>query len=176
MKKLLPIIVILIAAIGGGGGGYFFKLQASQGNEEEYAAAEGEHGEAAADDHDGEKDTEESGGYGKEATTDAVYMRFSRQFVVPVVENGQPRVMIIMDINIVVDDDLGETIYAYEPRLRDALLSHLIMKAGQGVLPQMLEDTAMMDETKAELLEISRAIIGEGALDVLIQDVGIQNY
>lgn len=178
MKKLLPIIVILIAAIAGGGGGYFFKLQASQGKGEEIAAADGDH-EEAADDH-GEKKKEKKGGHGgghgKEDATDTVYMKFGRQFVVPIVENGRPRAMMIMDINIEVSNELGETVYAYEPRLRDALLSHLIMRAGEGDLPQMLEDTERMEETKAELLVIARGIIGDGALEVLLQDVGIQNY
>ena len=99
-----------------------------------------------------------------------------RQFVVQVVQNGKPRSMIIMDINIEVNSELGETVYAYEPRLRDALLSHLIMKAGQGDLPRILEDTAMMAETQAELRAISKTIIGDGALQVLIQHIVMQNY
>lgn len=182
MQKLLPIIVILIAGITGGGGGYFFKLQASQGGEEhadagEHAEEDG-HGEKSDDGHGGKKDKKKKkkGGYGEADASSTVYMKFGRQFVVPVVQNGKPRSMIIMDINVEVNSELGETVYAYEPRLRDALLSHLIMKAGQGDLPRMLEDTAMMEETKAELLAISKTIIGDGALQVLIQDIGMQNY
>jgi hypothetical protein len=96
--------------------------------------------------------------------------------VVPVVENGKPKSMMIMDINIEVNSEQGETVYAYEPRLRDAILAHLIVKAGEGDLPLMLEDSAMMDEVKAEILTISKTIIGDGALQVLIQDIGMQNY
>lgn len=180
MSKLLPIIVILIAAIAGGGGGYFFKLQAAGAAGEEHAAAEDDH-DAVDDGHgekldDKKKKKKKKGGHGEEEASDTVYMKFGRQFVVPVVQNGRPRSMMIMDINIEVDSELGETVYAYEPRLRDAILSHLIMKASQGDLPQMLEDAATMDEVKAEVLAISRSIIGEGALEVLIQDIGIQNY
>lgn len=174
MSKLLPIIVILIAAVAGGGGGYFFKLQTSAAKGDEQAATDDGH-EDTTDAHNGKK-KKKKGGHGGEEEADTVYMKFGRQFVVPVVEGGRPRSMMIMDINIEVDSELGETVYAYEPRLRDAILSHLIMKAGQGDLPQVLEDTAMMDQIKGELLGISRKIIGDGALEVLIQDIGIQSY
>ncbi|WDI31545.1 flagellar basal body-associated FliL family protein [Hyphococcus flavus] len=179
MKKLLPIIIILVAGIAGGGGGYFFKLQASQGGGEEHAAADGEHGEKSDDGHGDKKDKKKKkkkGGHGEADTSSTVYMKFGRQFVVPVVQNGKPRSMMIMDINIEVDSEQGETVYAYEPRLRDAILSHLIMKAGDGDLPLMLEDTAVMEKTKAEILAISKTIIGDGALQVLIQDIGMQSY
>ncbi|WP_425409247.1 hypothetical protein [Hyphococcus sp.] len=178
MQKFLPIIVIVIAAIAGGGGGYFFKTQSSQAKEHASATDEA-HGESAdnhGDKKDKKKKKKKKGGHGEEETSSTVYMKFGRQFVVPVVRGGRPQAMMIMDINIEVDNELGETVYAYEPRLRDAMLEHLIMKAGEGDLPQMLEDTAMMEETKAELLAISKTIIGEGALDILIQDIGIQSY
>ena len=183
MQKLLPIIVILIAGVAGGGGGYFFKLQASQGGGEDHAEAgehaeENDHGEKSDDGHGDKKDKKKKkkGGHGEADASSTVYMKFGRQFVVPVVQNGKPKSMMIMDINIEVNSELGETVYAYEPRLRDAILSHLIMKAGEGDLPRMLEDTAVMEETKAEILAISKTIIGDGALQVLIQDIGMQNY
>ncbi len=190
MKKLLPIIVILVAAIAGGGGGYFFKSMTAPKGGDEHAAADGEHGDDASDHgdakddgHGGKKDKKKKkkkdghgGGHGESESSSTVYMKFGRQFVVPVVKNGQPRSMIIMDINIEVDSELGESIYAYEPRLRDAMLSDLLTFAGNGDLPQIMEDAETMDALRAKLLETARAIIGDGALQILIQDIGMQNY
>ena len=103
-------------------------------------------------------------------------MKFSRQFVVPVVREGTPRSMVILDINIEIDNSLDESVYTLEPRLRDALLSRLLILASAGTLPQMLEDDEKMEAMKAALLETSRSIIGSAAVNVLILDIGIHSY
>ncbi len=176
MQKLLPIIVILVGAIIGGGGGYFAKtLTANAAPSESHDEASSGHD--AADKGHGKKDKKKKGGHGAEEDTGATsYMKFGRQFVVPVVERGRPKSMVILDINIEVDNTLNESVYTLEPRLRDALLSRLLGLSSQGMLPQLLEDVEKMDATKAALLETSREIIGDAAVGVLILDVGIQSY
>ena len=176
IQKLLPILVILAGAIVGGGGGYFAKTQtAKAAASEAHGEAAGEHGEA--DKGRGKKENKRKGGHGAEEDIGATsFMKFSRQFVVPVVERGKPKVMIILDINIEVDNTLTESVYTLEPPLRDALLSRLLSLSSQGMLPQMLEDSGKMEATKAALLETSREIIGKAALSILILDIGIQSY
>lgn len=172
IKKLLPVIVILAAGIIGGGGGYFAKTQTAKAAS---APAGEEHAEAA--DNHGKKKKKKKGGHGAEEDVGATsYMRFGRQFVVPVVEHGKPKTMVILDINIEVDNTLNESVYTLEPRLRDALLARMLELAAQGMLPQMLEEADKMDATKAALLETSRTIIGDAALNILILDIGIQSY
>lgn len=172
IKKLLPVIVILAAGIIGGGGGYFAKTQTAKAA----SAPAGEDHAEAADDH-GKKKKKKKGGHGAEEDVGATsYMRFGRQFVVPVVERGKPKTMVILDINIEVDNTLNESVYTLEPRLRDALLARMLELAAQGMLPQMLEEAEKMDATKAALLETSRTIIGDAALNILILDIGIQSY
>lgn len=176
IKKLLPIIVILIGAIVGGGGGYFAKTQtAKAASSEVHAEAAGDHDEA--DKGHGKKEKKKKGGHGAEEETGATsFMKFSRQFVVPVVERGKPKSMVILDINIEIDNTLDESVYTLEPPLRDALLSRLLALSSQGMLPQLLEDSEKLEATKAALLETSREIIGEAALSILILDIGIQSY
>ena len=172
IKKLLPVIVILAAGIIGGSGGYFAKTQTAKAA----SAPAGEDYAEAADDH-GKKKKKKKGGHGAEEDVGATsYMRFGRQFVVPVVERGKPKTMVILDINIEVDNTLNESVYTLEPRLRDALLARMLELAAQGMLPQMLEEAEKMDATKAALLETSRTIIGDAALNILILDIGIQSY
>jgi hypothetical protein len=186
MQKFLPIIVLLIAAIAGGGGGFFAKTLAvkpASADAEDGADSDGEaaadgHGAAVADAVHGEdKKKKKKGGHGEEKNASATtFMKFGRQFVVPVVREGRPKSMVILDINIEIDTSLEESIYTLEPRLRDALLTRLLILAGAGTLPQMLEDDAKMEATKAALLETSRSIIGDAAKNILILDIGIQSY
>ncbi|MEZ5892647.1 MAG: flagellar basal body-associated FliL family protein [Parvularculaceae bacterium] len=175
IKKLLPVIVIAVAAIAGGGGGFLAKSMLSKGAKPE-AHADAEGGET--DDGHGKKAKKKKGGHGGEAEDvgSTTYMKFSRQFVVPVIEKGRPKAMVILDLNIEVDNSLNESAYSLEPRLRDALLSRLIALAGEGMLPQMLEDAEKMDAMKAALLETSRSVMGDAAKNVLVLDLGMQNY
>ncbi len=172
LQKLLPIIVIAVAGIAGGGGGFVAKSMMSG-----KPSDAGAHGEA--DDGHSKKEAKKGGhggGHGEETASGSTYMKFGRQFVVPVVHQGRPKSMVILDINIVVDGAYGEGMYALEPRLRDAFLTRLLQLSGEGMLPQMLEDVEKLQHTKAALLDESRKIMGDAALDVLILDLGIQNY
>jgi len=169
LQKLLPVIVIVIAGLVGGGGGFFAKSMMSGGGDKEAAHEED------ADGHGKEK-KKKGGGHGEEDTGSTSYMKFSRQFVVPVVRRGKPKSMVILDINIEVDNSQGESVYSLEPRLRDAILTRLLALAGEDMLPQMLEDVDKMELMKAALLETSREIMGDAALNILILDLGIQNY
>ncbi|WP_411819874.1 hypothetical protein ABFZ85_14525 [Hyphococcus formosus] len=181
MQKLLPIIVILVAAIAGGGGGYFFKMQSasktSNDSSAEQIASDGDvsHGKKNDADHGKKK---KKGGHGdsEEGKSSTTFMKFGRQFVVPVIKHGQPKSMVILDINIEIDSSMDEAVYTFEPRLRDALLSKLLELAADDMLPQILENGEKMEATKQALLETSRTIIGDSARSVLILDIGMQNY
>ena len=174
LQKLLPVIIIAVAGAAGGGGGYFAKSMMS-GKASAGAEASGHGG---VEDGHGKKEKKggHGGGHGEEDASRVTYMKFSRQFVVPVVHNGRPKSMVILDINIEVDGANDEGIYALEPRLRDAFLTRLMALSGEGMMPEMLEDVDKLEYTKAALLEESRKIMGDAALNVLILDLGIQNY
>lgn len=192
IQKLIPIIVIVIASLAGGGGGYFFKMQSAASGAPtggEHASADGDHGakpdgdngddhgDADADDHGKKKKKKKKkGGHGDEPTSSTIYMKFSRQFVVPVVKQGRPKSMLILDVNIAIDSSFGESVYTYEPRLRDAMLAELLNLASQDMLPALLEDGDKMAATKQALLETAKTIIGDAAQDILILDIGMQSY
>lgn len=174
LQKLLPVIVIVVAGLVGGGGGFFAKSMMSGGGDKQAA-----HGEE--EDSHGKKDKKKKGGghgggHGGETEASTQYLKFSRQFVVPVVRRGRPKSMVILDLNLEVDSSLDEGMYTLEPRLRDALLSRLLGLASEDMLPQMLEDVEKMDYMKAALLETSREVMGDAALNILIIDLGIQQY
>ncbi len=171
MKKILPLVIILIAGLLGGGGGYFFKTSSSPSDSKE--SVDEEH-----DDPEKKKKKKKAKGHGspdKENET-VSYMKFSRQFVVPVVRNGVPQVMMIFSITIAVEPSFSENAYLYEPRLRDAILATLLQLGSKGELTVITENTEMMASAKSALLDTAISIIGDGAREVLILDIGVQKY
>lgn len=170
MSKLLPILIIVVAALAGGGGGFFLKMQTSA-EAVDQEPADGSH-EPAADKHE----KKSKGGHGAPSADALSYVKFTRQFVVPVIKNGQPKMLMVFDINIEVDDTFGRSAYSLEPRLRDAILAQLFVFANSGILMQITESTEARTKVKAALLETVRKIMGDSALEILLVDIGIQEY
>jgi flagellar protein FliL len=180
MKKLLPIIIIVIAGALGGGGGFFLKQTTSASATEEAA------GEAADEGHEKEAKNEKEDKKGKKkdkksehgaaADTDAAYLKFGRQFVVPVVKGGAPQVMMILEISIEIDPSAAGDVYAFEPKLRDAFLAELMRLGSVDILANIIEKPEAMVKAKSSLLNTARTILGDGAKDILILGIGIQEY
>lgn len=160
MKKLIPVVLVISALLAGAGGGYFLRASAPAAASDESAAGPAETAKAAR---------------GEEKNA-AVYMKFSRQFVAPIVVSGRPSAMMILDVNIEIAPSLADTIYAEEPRLRDAVLKVLLRQGSTGALANIFADPGVLEDTRAEILAETRAIVGDGAKAVLIMDVGYQKF
>lgn len=170
IKKIIPFLLILVALVAGAGGGLALRLSAPDAAGASPEAAEGRS-------HAKEKPhakADSKSGHGEAKPEAAAYMKFSRQFVAPIVIGGEPEAMMILDVNIEIDPGLGDSIYAEEPKLRDAVLRVLLRQGSDGSLGSIFADPAVLEETRAQILEEARAIIGEGARSVLIMDVGYQ--
>ena len=180
MKKLLPLFVIIIAAVLGGAGGVFFK-KSSGPAVDEHTSSSGHEEEAG---HKGEgKDKKKDKGkskkkdkHGKSDKDIARVFTFGRQFIVPIVKNDRPIALVILEINIAIDDSVSDNAYSREPILRDALLSELLQLAHDGVLAKSASDTNSLAHIKEVLLEPAQHVLGEGATEVLILDIGIRPY
>jgi flagellar protein FliL len=178
MKKLLPIIItILIAGALGGGGGFFLKQTIA------LSSTEGAASEALDEAHEIEdkkikkiKKKEKKTDHGAPADNTAAYLKFGRQFVVPVVKGGAPQVMMILEISIEVDPSVAGDVYAFEPKLRDAFLAELMRLGSVDILANIIESPEAMANAKSSLLNTARTILGDGAKDILILGIGIQEY
>ncbi len=177
MKKLLPIVIILIAGAFGGGGGFFLKQTTSPSTTEKPANEATDEAHPDKDDKDKKekKKKEKKNGHGP-ADTDAAYLKFGRQFVVPVVKDGAPQMMMILEISIEVDPSLAGDIYAFEPKLRDAFLAQLMRLGSADILANIVESPEAMEKAKSTLLNTAHTILGDDAKDILILGVGIQQY
>lgn len=177
MKKLIAPLILFVAALVGAAGGFALRLNGAASAPEGGAGTDEPSGAPPHASEDGEKDDgrKKSGAaHGKEASA-STFMKFSRQFVTPVVAAGKPASMIILDVNLEVEAALGGTIYAEEPRLRDAMLRVLLKQASDGALERLFSDTSVLEATRAQMLVEARAIAGDGVLSVLIMDVGYQD-
>lgn len=164
MKKLLPILAAVIALLAGaalGGAARVF----TGGEKHAQVEDAGKTGRADAQKH--------GGGHGETAAATA-YMKFSRQFIAPVIKGGAPVGTMILDVNIEVDPAIAQSAYAEEPRLRDAVLDVLLREGARGRLSELFVDPTILDETKAEILAAARKTLGDNARSVLIMDIGYQ--
>lgn len=189
MKKLGPFLLIPVAALIGAGGAVSVRISAtgSQTESQESGAGAEEPTDsegASAVPHGNAKkkkgDHGSNGKYSKSSTaheSDAepsTYLKFSRQFVAPIIKAGRPAAMMILDINLELDSSGADSAYAEEPKLRDAVLKVLLKQASEGKLQEMFQNPDFLEETRAKILDETRAILGDGVKSVLIMDVGYQ--
>ncbi|MBB5517320.1 hypothetical protein [Amphiplicatus metriothermophilus] len=197
MLKYLPYALQLLAVVGGAAGGLWLKsatapaAEPARARDEAKAAAAShgpvEHKKAEAAPKKADKKAEgkragdkKAGGHGGghgEADADAAYgfMKFSRQFVVPVIGDGGVRALVLMDINIEVPPAVTESVYSQEPKLRDALLASLLQLSNSGAFDEHILERANMELVRNELLRAARSVIGEDAQNVLILNVARQD-
>ena len=173
MTRLILIGVVGVAALAGGGGGFVAKTSFLQ------QAATASSLDAKDADASHKTQAKEKTGHGASKSADVAdisHMKFSRQFVVPVVRGGRPRTMMIFEISITLDGSKSDGAYAYEPQLRDAMLGALFELASDGTLERITEDREVMIAVKHDLLLVAQQILGETATDILLLDIGIQPY
>lgn len=201
--KIVPLVIQALAVFGGASAGIVLKSsfpasdEAAAGHEDDHgkaakAEAKGGHGDAAhadkpKDKHAAKKDkhgddkaaqNSHGGGHGApaaETTGGSSFMKFSRQFVVPVITASGVRSLVVMDINIEVPPGMEESIYTREPKLRDSMLATLLSLSNRGAFNQNLLDAANLDTIRSELLRAARTVVGEDAENVLILNITRQD-
>lgn len=147
MKAIvLPIILVVFGLAMGVGGGIFLRPTA-------------EHSDAEA----------------VEAPILTEFLKLNNQFVVPVVEHGRVTSMVIMSLSLEVTIGATESIYAREPKLRDAMLQVMFDHANAGGFNGVFTDGANLVFLRKALLEVSQKIIGNEVRDVLISDISRQD-
>jgi hypothetical protein len=187
MKLSIQIIIAASAVVGAGGGAGLRLLAATDRQPADLKGDAGPHAPGAdakvSDERqkvtvaekkkDAAKKQNHADGEKAEA---ADYFKFSRQFVTPVVEDGEPAALIILDVMIELAPGASEAIYADEPKLRDAVLKALLAQSANGDLRQMLTAPERLEKTRAAVFESVRKVIGEEARAVLLTDVGYQPF
>lgn len=154
IKKLLPVILASLGLVAGVGGGIALRPTIEKS------------GEAVPESP-------------LEAEVDPdiapEYVKLNNQFVVPVLTGGRVTAMVIMALSLEVATDSSETVYAREPKLRDAFLQVMFDHANAGGFTGSFTDGSNLVLLRKALLEAAQSTIGNSVKDVLISDIARQD-
>ena len=175
MTKIIAIILQLAAVVGGVMLGLSLKPSVpSDGEADSHESDSDGHGE---DGHGKDKKGKKDKGHGKDdgyGDSAANYMKFSRQFIVPVIHNNGVSSLVVLDINLELSPSANDDIYAKEPKIRDALLSTLLKLSNNGAFDERLLHEENLAEIRASLLHAAEEILGEDVAGVLILNIAKQ--
>lgn len=153
-RRLLPGLLVLAGLVAGGAAGYLARPAAPPQDGAAAGIAEG--GPPAA-------------GPGRD------FVRLNNQFVVPVVEGGQVRALVILSLAIEAAAGASDRVFAQEPKLRDAFLRVLFDHANAGGFRGAFTAGGTLGALRAALREAAVGVLGPLAIDVLITDIGRQD-
>lgn len=188
MRKLLPILLALLGLGAGVGAGLYLRPQGANGTDaaahaegaapdeaHEAPAGEEPHEEAApeeppADEAHDDGDHDEEG-----ASTAPEYVKMNNQFVVPVLEGGRVTSMVVLSLSLEVAAGSTESVYAREPKIRDAFLQVLFDHANTGGFRGSFTDAANLVFLRRALSETATGILGPVVIDVLITEIARQD-
>lgn len=187
IKKILPFILQAVFVLAGVAGGIQLKsMLAAPAEAHATDADDEEEGEHAAkpddsahgdDKKDKKKKKEKSGGHGAEESDPSKssgFIKFSRQFVVPVIHDTGVHFLLVLDIGIQVPPSGAEGLYTFEPKLRDAVLTELLKLSSEGAFDDEFFEHKRIDALKTRLLDAARTIIGADAEQILVLGIARQ--
>lgn len=162
MRKLLPIFLALIGLLAGGGAGLLLRPSVEE-------AVANPCGDPVGGATTGENASEE-----QEVTDDAhpkEYVKLNNQFIVPVVEGGLVRSLVILSLSLEVGTGTSQDVYAVEPKLRDSFLQVLFDHANAGGFKDDFTNSNNMEILRVALFEAAQKALDKKVSDVLIVDI-----
>ncbi len=169
MRKLLPVLLALVGLMAGGGAGFLLRPTPPETLPnpcgEVAGAVVGKDGDIPAGDVD-----EASEGEGDAAGL-REYVKLNNQFIVPVVEDGVVRSLVILSVSLEVASGTSQDVYAVEPKLRDSFLQVLFDHANAGGFEGAFTNANNMEILRVALFEAAGKALGPKVSDVLIVDI-----
>jgi flagellar protein FliL len=189
MKQFIPAILVVFGIVAGGAGGHFLKSMSANtpksGEHEPAEASEDKEtnkADAAHTNDEGKKETKKSakkdahGGSEETASSSgSVYHKFSREFIVPIMEDGRVKSLVILNINLEAESSISQTLFEMEPKLRDNIMTTLIGLSGDGVTFDNLTDVDSYETIRSMILMNLETIVASGITNVLIVDMARQD-
>ncbi len=108
-----------------------------------------------------------------ESTTN--YIKLNNQFVVPIVESDRVAALVVMTLSLGAPNELTETVYQREPKLRDVLLQALFDHANTGGFSGNFTQTRKMQILHQTLVDAAQHVLGPQIVDVAISDIARQD-
>ncbi len=188
MKKILFPILMILAVVGGAVAADFIrssggaKADASAEKSEKKSAkkdSKDSHGKADKKDKKDKKDKghskkDDKGHSSESDSSNVAYLKFKRQFVVPVMQSGKIDALVIMNLNLELNGEAPDNAYSLEPKLRDALTRELLTLSDDDMFGANLTSADSYEILRSTLLRAAKAVMPEGIEDILILDVARQ--
>ena len=167
MKKiLLPLILLLIGVGGGVGAGLFLLPEKVEPTE---MLATNPCGEAPQNTHSEPAQDVIVDDHGDPVVNE--YAKLNNQFIIPIVEDGTVRSLVVIALNIEVSPGQTEAVYLAEPKLRDAFLQSMFDHANIGGFSGNFTSAQNLRPLREDLMRRAKSIIPNIAKDVLIMDI-----
>jgi len=190
MKKILPILLMVLGLVGGAGAGLTLRPATESANADCAAPDQTAHDAPATDAHGAPDEAHpapdcdpladatthapaaSTDGHGGDAPAASVeYVRLERQFVIPVLTPERVRALVVLSLSIETDPGGATTVYAQEPKLRDAFLQVLFRHANTGGFDGAFTTGQKMTDLRSALRAASAEVLGALSRDVLVIDV-----
>ncbi|WP_291078862.1 flagellar basal body-associated FliL family protein [Hyphomonas sp.] len=174
MKQIIPSLVAILAIVLGGGAAHFLK---SGSGETSHAAAEksDSHGEAKPEKKKKEKAHGKTDKHGSGDAEDVTYYKFSREFVVPMIEDDRVQSLVILNLNLEVDTAISSELFSKEPVLRDNIMTTLVKLSSGGRTLNSITDVENYETLRSMILANLQNEVPEGIRNVLILDMARQD-
>ncbi|MEL6687540.1 MAG: hypothetical protein AAFP97_07950 [Pseudomonadota bacterium] len=164
MKALiLPVLVSISAA-----GGVFAANMLNGGSQPAAAPASG--GDAY-----GAEASAKDASATPEKTDTSDYMRFKRQFVVPVMRDQAVEALVLLNIGLDIEESKRDEIFKKEPRFRDSFIRELLQLSNDGYFNEEMTSPDTYEVVRETLLRSARTVQEKGVNDVLILDFSRQD-
>lgn len=179
MKSILKLIPLIFAVVIGAVGADFLKQSKvsagakhttsadSNKNEKHKAVEKNSHGKTI----DKKKKKKSKDGHDGEKAKIARYLKFKRQFVIPVMKEQKVGGLVLMNFNLELNEYAGADVFSQEPKLRDAYMRVLLQMSSEGAFDGDLVSPETYEKLRYNLLSASTRIIDEGVEDLLILDI-----
>lgn len=181
MRKIIPILLPVLGLACGIGAGLLLRPQGQSAEAQATGTpvADGDNGDAdieGAAKADGQateppatEGDNEAEGQGPE------FVKLTNQFIIPLIKEGRVTSMVILSLSLQVEPGMTETVYAREPKLRDAFLQVLFDHANAGGFRGSFTDGSNLIYLRRALQERAKALAGPIITDVLISDIARQD-
>ncbi|MEL6217007.1 MAG: flagellar basal body-associated FliL family protein [Pseudomonadota bacterium] len=158
MKLVIALVLLVIGIAGGGALGMMLKPMPEPETMAEPVKTEED---AMAEEKMKEEDADE---------VPSSFVTIARQMIVPVVEGGETRALMLFEIALDVPEEYRESVLEREPRLRDAFLRELFELSYTGAFLETYTSDRVMEDLRGKLLAAARVHLGDRVSDVLILD------
>ncbi|MGB3455976.1 MAG: flagellar basal body-associated FliL family protein [Litorimonas sp.] len=184
MKALLFPLIMAISAGGGvvvadvlrgdGGAAGAYEGDAKDAHAKDDKGHGGKDAGKGDDKAHGDKAGKKDKGYGG-GSGDTEYVKFKRQFVVPVLKNQSVSALILLNLGLEVPESQRDVMFRMEPRFRDAFIRELLQMSDDGYFDQELTSPDTYEVLRETLLRAAREIAEDDIKDILILDLSRQD-